>query len=227
MNCQNAREQITDTLAAGNVELSGDLTGHVQSCAGCGTFYARQAELFLAMDSGLSAMANEPVPVSLLPRVRARMEESVSGRGWVSNRLAAAAALAVVLVAVIFFPRAEKKPLEVPVMAIPTLSKDRPEAHQHGEIAGAAAALPIGQKMIRAKASGPANTNEIAAAPEVIVLVEERQAFARFVAELPKEREVALALTRPAPAPEDVPVEIALLQIESLELNPLEATPRE
>jgi hypothetical protein len=57
--------------------------------------------------------------------------------------------------------------------------------------------------------------------------VEERQAFARFVAELPDEREVALALTRPASALEDVPVEIALLQIESLELKPLEGTPGE
>jgi len=228
MNCQNARDQITDALAAESMELTGELTGHVQSCAGCATFYAQQTELFCAMDSGLSAMANEPVPLSLLPKVRARMEEGVPRRGWVFSRFTAAAALAAVLVVVIFTPRVEKKPQkEMPVAAIPTPSKDESEAHQHGEIAAAAAALPGTPKVIHVKASRTGDAKGIAAAPEVIVLVEERQAFARFVAELPKEREVALALTRPAPAPEDAPIEIALVQIESLELRPLEGTPRE
>jgi len=60
--------------------------------------------------------------------------------------------------------------------------------------------------------------------PEVIVLAEERQAFAKLVAELPKEKEVALALTRPAPAVPDVPVEIALLMIGIVEVKPLEVT---
>ena len=53
MNCKNAREQITDALAGGSAELTGELTDHVHSCAGCGAFYAQQAELFGAMDSGL------------------------------------------------------------------------------------------------------------------------------------------------------------------------------
>ncbi len=227
MNCQNARTQITDRLAAGHVELTRELAGHVQSCAGCGTFYAQQAELFRAMDCGLSAMANEPVPASLLPRVRARMEQRVLRRGWVASRLTVATVMAVVLLFVIFFPRDEKKPLETPVAAIPTVSKDRSVVHQPGEIAAAPAVLPATPKVIHARASRTADAQGIAAAPEVIVLVEERQAFARFVAELPKEREVALALTRPAPAPEDVPVEIALVRIESLELRLLEGTPRE
>jgi hypothetical protein len=65
------------------------------------------------------------------------------------------------------------------------------------------------------------------AVPEVIILAEEHQALAKFVAGLPEEKHVALALTRPALAPTDIPVEIALLQIESVEVKSLEGTPRE
>ncbi|MGA2299750.1 MAG: hypothetical protein ABSG77_03525 [Candidatus Acidiferrum sp.] len=226
MNCHNAREQITDMLAAGSVELTRELAGHVQSCAGCGAFYAQQAELFRAMDSALSAMANEPVPPSLLPKVRARMEERESRRGWFPNPMTAAATLAAVFLAVMFFPRVEKKALEKPVAALPTHILDRWEARRTGTIAAAAALTPR-PRVSHAKANRAAGVKEVSPAPGVIVLVEERQAFARFVAELPDEREVALALTRPASALEDVPVEIALLQIESLELKPLEGTPGE
>ena len=102
MNCQSAKEQITDTLAAGSVELTGDLTGHVRSCSGCGTFYARQAELFRAIDSALSAMANEPVPASLLPRVRAQMEETHVSSLWLYRPLPIAAIL--VIACLIAFP---------------------------------------------------------------------------------------------------------------------------
>ena len=102
MNCQSAKELITDTLAWGSVELTGNLTGHVQSCAGCGTFYARQAELFRAIDSGLSAMANELVPASLLPRVRAQMEETRGASLWFYRPLPIAAIL--VIASLIAFP---------------------------------------------------------------------------------------------------------------------------
>jgi len=224
MNCQNAREQITDLLAAGSVELTGELTGHVQSCAGCGIFYAQQEELFRAMDSGLSAMANQPVPASLLPRVRARMEEDTSRRGWASNPLTVAAVMVVVLLVVIFFPRDPKKPLETPVAAIPTHIKDRPEAHQHGEIAAAAAVLPAPPKVIHPKANRTADAQGIAAASEVIVLRQEREAFAQFLAELPKDGEAAVALTRAAPQNDEQPVEIAGLQIDELEVKLLDST---
>ncbi len=222
MNCQNAREQITDTLAGGSAELTGELTAHVETCAGCGAFYVQQAELFRAVDSGVSAMANEPVPASLLPRVRARMEERIPRRSWVSSALTAAAALAVVVLVAIFHPLVEKKPKGMPVSAIPALSKDNPEVHQHTGIVTAVAALPRGPKVIHAEASRGTCAEGIAAVPEVIVLRQEREAFARFLAELPKEKEIAEALTQAAPQKDEQPVETALLQIGELEVRPLD-----
>jgi len=224
MKCQEARERITNMLAAGGLELATVLRGHVESCSACGTFYAQQAELFRALDSGLRAMANQSVPASLLPRVRAQMEEKVTRPGWVSNPLMLAAAMAVVLLAAIFFPHARKKPLELPVAAVPAFSNDRQEVHQHRANEAATKIPPQGAKVIRAKANRTAEIQNTAAAPEVIVLRQEREAFARFLAELPTEREVAVALTQAAPQEEEQPVETALMQIGELEVKPLDST---
>lgn len=223
MNCQSAREQIADTLATGRVEMTRELAGHVQFCEGCRTFYAQQAGQFRAMNSGLGAMVNESVPPSLLPRVRAQMEEKASRPGWVSNPLTAAGAMAVVLLAVIFFSRVEKKPLESPVAAIQTLDEERLEVRQYGQTAAAAEVSTSRPRVIHGKASRAASVNEIAATPEVIVLRQEREAFARFLAELPREREAAVALTQAAPQKDEPPVEIARLQIAELEVKPLDS----
>jgi hypothetical protein len=224
MNCQGAREQIAETLAAGQVELSGDLTEHLQSCTGCQTFCAEQTELFRAMDSGLGAMVNESVPPSLLPRVRARLEEKAPRPGWISNRLTAAAAMAVVLLAVIFFSRVEKKSLKSPVAAIQTSSEERSEARQYGQTEAAAEVPTPKPRVIHGKATRAASIKEIAATPEVIVLRQEREVFARFLAELPREREAAVALTQAAPQKDEPPVEIARLQIDELKVEPLDST---
>jgi hypothetical protein len=63
--------------------------------------------------------------------------------------------------------------------------------------------------------------------PEVIILSEEQRAFAKFVADVPEEPAVALALNHPSPPPADSSSEIALLQIDSLEVKPLESTAKD
>jgi hypothetical protein len=96
-----------------------------------------------------------------------------------------------------------------------------------------AALLPPGQKVEVApsisvhkqmKPSSPARA-AIYATSEVIVLAEEREAFLRFAAEVPQERDVALALTRPSRTPPGLPVEIALLRIDEMVVKPLQSTP--
>jgi len=60
------------------------------------------------------------------------------------------------------------------------------------------------------------------ALPEVMVFPEERAAFARFVAELPREQEEAVALTGAAPSNDELTAEIMALEIESLEVKYLD-----
>jgi hypothetical protein len=63
--------------------------------------------------------------------------------------------------------------------------------------------------------------------PVVMVLAEERTAFVRFVTDLPEERDVAVAYTRPATEAKDEVVDIALLQIDELDVKPLESSDRQ
>ena len=228
MNCQNAREQFIDMLASGHGDLAGELRDHLQGCVGCRTFHAQQAELFRAMDSGLSAMVNEPVPVSLLPMVRAQWDSSEAHRNWLYHPLTLTGAMALVLFAVILFPRSVKKNTEVPVTAIPALVKETPSATQHQQVAAAAATPRLTPKLVHATSHHPASATEPLSVPEVLVLQEEREAFARFVAKLPHDREVAVALTRPAPQKDEQAVEVALLETAELQIKLLEpATPDE
>jgi len=64
-------------------------------------------------------------------------------------------------------------------------------------------------------------------APEVIMPAEEREAFARFASKIPANPQAAMTLAYPAPAQQVSPVEIALLQIETMKMDLLEPTAEE
>lgn len=227
MNCKVARRKITDSFAAGATVLPPELTAHQESCATCRDFDAAEGTLFRSLDAGLESLVNEPMPPSLLPRVRARLEEAEAFRSSWSSRwsfVAFAAALLLALSLMAFWHRTERRTdgseslsvasraEEHPVPAVP-MPRHRPvtalsEKHRPKDVA-----VP------RKEAS------ELSL--EVIVLPEERAAFAKFVAQLPEEADVAVALTRAAPEQEEPPLEIALLKIEELEVKPLESAVRQ
>jgi hypothetical protein len=223
MNCKQCQEQIRKTLAAGSELPTAEVFAHQSSCPLCSEFYDAQLNLFQAVDAGLRSLVNHPVPPSLLPGVCARMDEkNLPQRDWIPGwGYAAVAAAAILAVSVVFALRRQVSP---PSLQGNTTVASRSVANRHpatqpprkpGGVAPTTRVKPV----VAAVSS--------AAAPEVIVLAEERQAFAEFVAEVPERREVALALTQPAQAATDAPVEIAFLQIKEVEVKPLEGTPRE
>jgi len=227
MNCKQCQVKILNSLAAGAAQLSREAFDHQQTCPVCREFHDAQANLFHSMDASLHAMVNQAIPPSLFPGVRARLsQEQVARRGWISHwSFAVVTAVAFVAVSVGYVRHRSENHLnspEVGLVVSQSTGNSLPAA-QTPRIP--VIALPNRTyKRANPQVPSPATSE---ATPEVIVLAEERQAFARFVAEIPEEQEVALALTQPAPAPEEVPVQIALLQIDSLELRPLEGTPRE
>ncbi len=227
MNCKQCQEKIVESLAAGAAQLSREAFDHQQTCPVCREFHDAQASLFRSMDACLHAMVNQAIPPSLLPGVRARLsQEQVAGRGLISHWSFAVVAATALLAAGVGFVRHRSESLpnfvESGKAASGSVSNSVPAAQT---LQKPVITLPSRAHRLAISAAPPPTASE--ATPEVIVFPEERQAFVRFVAELPTEQQVALALTQPAPAPEDVPVEIALLQIEGLELRPLEGTPRE
>ncbi len=224
MNCQNAREQITDLLAAGRVELTGELAGHVQSCAGCGTFYAQQAKLFRAMDSALSAMANEPMPLSLLPRVRARMEETRTLSPWFYRLLPIAAIL--VIAYLIAFPLARRSLRSdgVQVAVIPKRSESRVQSRP--PLAGQPETLKVPpatreqrpRHSVRLPAAQrPAQTAEVA----VLVSSEESQGLLQLAAAVPRSPQWAQAMLHPVDLARTQIEPIEPIEIASLEVSPL------
>lgn len=224
MNCQNARQQITDTLAAGQAKLNGEIAAHVRACAGCRTFYAQQAEVFRAMDFGLSAMANEPAPASLVPRVRGRMEETRASNPWFYRFLPAAAVLVIACLIALPLVRRSFRPGGVQVTVIPKRSENGVEPRQ--PLAGQpeksrvppATREPSPRHSARPAAPQmPAQTVELA----ILVSPEESQGLLQLAAAVPRSPQWAQAMVHPATPPASQiapiePVEIANLEVNSL-----------
>jgi hypothetical protein len=223
MSCEGYRDKLIAALASGDSSLAGDVAVHLGMCAECKKFYEAQVHLFGAIDSGVRAMVNEAVPASLLPRVRAQIAEAdMPRRMWgVSRSFAAVAVAAVLVISVTVVKRSRDNTNKV---------ADRsPAGGQRASGAtGVRAVLPpvaaVGPKRRSTEVKTARAPREAVKTPEVIVLAEERAAFARFVTDLPEQREVAVAFTRPATDAKDEAVEIALLQIDELDVKPLESS---
>lgn len=229
MNCKRVRENLVNSLAAGESVPSGELALHIRSCAGCRFFYETESNRLRSIDTGLQSMVNQDIPTSLLPSFRARLSQHVEPRrSWFPAWSIAAGVAGVAAVVVLSF----------------TLSRPRQllESHPSFPLKSSAAAiqnsnpppaLPTGRKFDavpstathrRIRSSSPV-PDGAPASSEVIVLAEEGRAWAEFVAKIPQNKTVALALTRPAATLPDPPIEIALLRIEQMELKPLEPEP--
>ncbi|HEY1472414.1 MAG TPA: hypothetical protein VGF61_25480 [Candidatus Acidoferrum sp.] len=224
MNCRSAQEKIVDAMASREYETRGELDQHVLQCAECRAFLASQASLASAVDSHLRLIANEPVPPSLLPRVRLRLEHEAAPRhsipGW--QFAAVAAALVLLVAAAIRMPHSDKpeRPTKTTAkVASESPDVNRPVSPQIQKPAPKAAPVAVAIR----KAAAPAHSS----APEVLILPEEQQAFRLFVRDIYEDRVSAKALVSAAPDTPDAPVDIALLTIDNVQIKPLEGTDSE
>jgi hypothetical protein len=103
--------------AASGSRPQDDLRAHLDACVACRAGFELEQSLFASIDAGLHVTANADVPASLLPRVRARLdEESAPRRVWATNWLVLASA-AVMVVAfltarVVWRPNVVQRPVE-------------------------------------------------------------------------------------------------------------------
>jgi hypothetical protein len=108
MPCKHYKDPLIEAAASG-AEPQGDLRAHLAGCADCRSAFEQEQSLFASIDAGLHFAANAEVPASLLPRVRARLdEESAPRRVWVTNRLVLTSAA--VMVVAFFAARAVWRP---------------------------------------------------------------------------------------------------------------------
>lgn len=225
MNCERYRERLMDGLASGADSLDGGIAGHLRICVECRKFYEAQVNLFGAIDAGVRTMMNETVPVSLLPGVRARVAEiGAPQRSWkVAWRFAAVGIAAAMVIGVGLLRQGSEKTNRV-TARVPALTQGVREMAPASVPRAQSQAGAVAPKRRQLEVKRVAVPEDGEAKPEVLVLAEERAAFARFVSDLPKDRDVAVALTRQVAETGDKAVEIALLRIDELDVKPLESS---
>jgi len=221
MNCERYREKWGYALARGEGVPNGDLAVHIRDCAACRVFCETQVQLFAAIDAGVKTMANEVMPASLMPGVRVKMEGGPrTGSWWRVSWVTAAVVTVAFTIALVGIHRGNERITESPRFACVTpetakasgvvQNRTREPRHEGGR-----------SRHIGKTPSQPEHM------PKVIILAEEREAFVKFVAAVPENQELAIGLMHPVPKQELVPVDIALLKIEQLQLPPLAASEEE
>ncbi len=223
MLCKHYKVALIEA-AASSAQPQGDLRAHLEACASCRAAFEQEQSLFASIDAGLHVAANAEVPASLLPRVRARLDDvEAQQRCWMSPLIFAAAtvalAFAIFLAARPRYPRPDiqaKQTPQIPVNGTPATSTRHQNSVQGTQI--------VSSNVNNSQARGHSTLLRPVASsqPEVLVPPDEREAFARFVAVLRERREVAVALATPAPQSKDEPASLEPLQIKGLEIKTLE-----
>ncbi len=223
MPCEHYKDALIEAAATG-AEPQGELRAHLDACASCRAALEQEQSLFASIDAGLRASANDEVPVSLLPRVRAAIADSPAATPRRLPGFAFAAATAAFVLAVLFAPRPHQpspnnqtnQADSIPRPLPPSVSTESPRLAP----ALAASANPHAS---RPRVSAPVQRFH-ASEPEVIVSAEEREGYALLLATLQQRLDVSRALAttiheKQEPTDGAMPLEIAQLEITPLE-NP-------
>ncbi len=231
MPCEHYKDALIEASATGAVP-QGELQAHLTECACCRAAFEQEQSLFTAIDSGLHSAANTEVPTSLLPRVRAALDEVAVAHPprWLQPLVFASSsvvlAFMVFLIARPHHAVPENAASQGPVVA-PT-----PMTPGTNVNPGKIPATPTETASTRANPPHTVRNSTFfhpvaSSNPEVLVPPNERVAFARLVAALNERSEVGKALLSQTAEKKDALVSVDPLQIADLEIKPLEGTETE
>ena len=230
MLCEHYKDALIEAAASGAAP-QGILRAHVDSCASCRATFAEEQSLFAAIDSELHADINAEVPPSLIPQVRAHLEEATAPRlRWAQPLVFASAGVVLVLLVLMMARPHRTTPENVakqePVVA-PAPARTEPNANP-GKISPAdtqSATVRVGHP--RASRNSTIPHSVASSNPEVLVPPDEREGLTRLVAALNEHRNFAAALLARRPEKKDDLVTVDPLQIADIEIKPLAGTETE
>src|SRR5882757_986885 len=102
MPCKHYKDALIEAAASG-AEPHAELRAHLAGCVDCRAALEQEQALFASIDAGLHVGANAEAPASLLPRVRARLDEEIAPqRRWIQPLIFAAASVALAFVIFLF-----------------------------------------------------------------------------------------------------------------------------
>ncbi len=223
MPCEHYKNALTEAAASG-AQPQDDLRAHLDACASCRAAFVQEHSLFASIDSGLHVTANAEVPAPLLPRVLARLDEEIaSQRRWIQPMIFAAASVALPFVIFLFIrphqasPNSQAKQTpQFPVSHTPVTDERHPNSGSGSQV------VSFNRNNSQTRVHSALLRPVASSQPEVLVPPDEREAFSRFLAVMDERREVALALVAPAAPTKDESPSLEPLQINGLEIKPLE-----
>ena len=226
MSCEHHKDALIEVAGSGAAP-QGELRAHLDGCASCREAFDEEQSLFAAIDSGLHAAVNDEVPSSLLPRVRAQIDEVVEPRfRWLQPLVFVSAGVALAFVVFLMaLPHhappeevAKHGPMVVPAATAPATKTNPEEISSEGT---QFAAIPIRHSRVSRNSTGvhSATSGNV----EVLVPPDERKGLARLVATLNEHGDVAAFLAQ-RPERKDALVTVDPLKISDIEIKPLEGT---
>jgi anti-sigma factor RsiW len=229
MSCERIRENLIDAIAAGEPEFSAELARHLLSCDGCRAFYETEARLFLSMEKGIRTIVDQLVPISLLPRVRERLDESAAPRKWIYALVPVAALLVFAALAAApsmrhWFETAEGRVASVRNKATAAAKNEALSAMPDtGMVASRSVVSNSSRRSLKTHLAPPAKKE--AEVLEVLVGEDELRGLALLSSTVYRKPEIANALLHPIIPAEESTQPIVLQKIVPLEVAGLEICP--
>ena len=225
MPCEHYKDALIEAAATGT-EPQGKLRAHVAECASCRKAFAQEQSLFAAIDDGLYTAANTEVPPSLLPRIRAGLDEVTFAHPRWSSSWFALAGAAVVAVVLFFAVTIRQNNLRIP--------PNQSAANQHA----VSPTVPSAESPLSARPSekvdssmppralaarnsvGPEETVNSKSTPEILVPRDQEILLASYAQQWSFGKHAPL-VARDADETSVVLLEVVPIQIAELDVKPL------
>jgi len=224
MPCQHYKDALIEAAASG-AEPQGELRAHLAVCADCLSTFEQEQSLFASIDAGLRVTVNAEVPASLLPRVRARLDEvSAPRRVWGTSWMVLASAA--VIVVAFFAARAVwrtnvvQNPAETTGNASVPMRVTPPPPNQAPVFAPSVEKNPSSQRQVAIAKNSPAPVTLITgkAIPEVLVPRDQEVLLAEYAEQWRLHKRAPL-VAQGFDATVLAPLQVAQIQIDELDVK--------
>jgi anti-sigma factor RsiW len=221
MPCEHYQDALA-AAAAGGASPQGELRSHLDACPSCRAAFDQEVYLFSAIDSGLNSVANQNVPPSLLPRVRAAITESPAPAPSWLPRYALAAVTSAVVLAFFIALRPHQPGPNIQAVQTPAVRQSLSPSASAGSSPAASTLTASARPRSALRRNSAVAYRVVASQPEVLVPAEEREGYALLVTSLRERFEISKALADAINDKQDSPNFSKPLEIAQLEVKPLE-----
>jgi hypothetical protein len=223
MPCEHYKDSLVEAAATG-AGPQGELRAHLAACASCRTAYAEEQSVFASIDTGLRKIANTEIPISLLPRVRAALdEESTLPHRWMQPLVFASASVLFVLVIFLVARPHRAGPYDLAKQTPGIPAHEASTAATRHENAGSGVqVISSNTSHSQSKRNSTLPYSVASSQPEVLVPSTELEGYALLLSTLHANPDVSRALADKIQEGQETslvtkPIEIALLEVKPLE----------